>query len=131
MPILSKSLRAALLGAATLLPLAAPLAAETVKLTLLGVGDVYNFAENKGRGGFARILAYLLAETGTRAAAADQTLGARKAVNDSVRRADAEQGAVDLDAEAARMLELQQNYQAAAQVMSVAQEMFDTLINSL
>jgi flagellar hook-associated protein 1 FlgK len=84
-----------------------------------------------GRGGFARILADLQAETGTRAAAADQTLGARKAVNDTVRRADAEQGAVDLDAEAARMLELQQNYQAAAQVMSVAQEMFDTLINSL
>lgn len=84
-----------------------------------------------GRGGFARILADLQAETGTRAAAAEQTLGTRKAVNDSVRRADAEQGAVDLDAEAARMLELQQNYQAAAQVMSVAQEMFDTLINSL
>ncbi len=84
-----------------------------------------------GRGGFARILADLQAETGTRAAAADQTLGARKAVNDTIRRADAEQGAVDLDAEAARMLELQQNYQAAAQVMTVAQEMFDTLLNAL
>ena len=62
MPILAKSLRAALLGAATLLPLAAPLAAETVKLTLLGVGDVYNFAENKGRGGFARLNAVAKAE---------------------------------------------------------------------
>jgi len=28
------------------------------------------------------------------------------------------------------MLELQQNYQAAAQVMTVAQEMFDTLLQS-
>ena len=83
-----------------------------------------------GRGGFARILADLQAETGTRAAAAEQTLGARTAVNDSVRRADAEQGSVDLDAEAARMLELQQNYQAAAQIMTVAQEMFDTLLQS-
>ena len=84
-----------------------------------------------GRGGFARILSDLQSETGVRAAAAEQTLGARKAVNDTIRRADAEQGAVDLDAEAARMLELQQNYQAAAQVMTVAQEMFDTLLNSL
>ena len=84
-----------------------------------------------GRGGFARILSDLQSETGTRAAAAKQTLSARTAVNDTIRRADAEQGAVDLDAEAARMLELQQNYQAAAQIMVVAQEMFDTLINSL
>ena len=62
MPILSKTIRAALLGAATLLPLAAPLAAETVKLTLLGVGDVYNFAEKNGRGGFARLNAVAKSE---------------------------------------------------------------------
>ena len=40
----------------------APLAAETVKLTLLGVGDVYNFAEEDGRGGFARLNAVARAE---------------------------------------------------------------------
>jgi hypothetical protein len=32
-----------------------PAGAETVKLTLLGVGDVYNFEEEDGRGGFARL----------------------------------------------------------------------------
>jgi 5'-nucleotidase / UDP-sugar diphosphatase len=41
---------------------AAPLSAETVKLTLLGVGDVYNFAEEDGRGGFARLNAVAKAE---------------------------------------------------------------------
>ncbi len=41
---------------------AAPLSAETVKLTLLGVGDVYNFAEEDGRGGFARLNAVARAE---------------------------------------------------------------------
>ena len=41
---------------------AAPLGAETVKLTLLGVGDVYNFEEEDGRGGFARLNAVALAE---------------------------------------------------------------------
>lgn len=84
-----------------------------------------------GKGGFARLLSDLQSETGTRAAAADQKLSAVTAVNDTIRRADAEQGAVDLDREAARLLELQQNYQAAAQVLTVAKELFDTLINSV
>ncbi len=42
--------------------LAAPAEAETVKLTLLGVGDVYNFEEEDGRGGFARLNAVAKAE---------------------------------------------------------------------
>ncbi|MBL9056777.1 MAG: hypothetical protein JNJ84_10935, partial [Rhodobacteraceae bacterium] len=41
---------------------AAPLAAETVKITLLGVGDVYNFQDEDGRGGFARLNAVAKAE---------------------------------------------------------------------
>lgn len=49
-----------LLALSVLVP--APLAAETVKLTLLGVGDVYNFAEEDGRGGFARLNAVAKAE---------------------------------------------------------------------
>lgn len=42
--------------------MAAPAGAETVKLTLLGVGDVYNFEEEDGRGGFARLNAVAKAE---------------------------------------------------------------------
>ncbi|MFN4192674.1 MAG: bifunctional metallophosphatase/5'-nucleotidase [Tabrizicola sp.] len=42
--------------------LALPAGAETVKLTLLGVGDVYNFEEEDGRGGFARLNALAKAE---------------------------------------------------------------------
>jgi 5'-nucleotidase/UDP-sugar diphosphatase len=42
--------------------LAAPAGAETVKLTLLGVGDVYNFEEEDGRGGFARLNAVAKSE---------------------------------------------------------------------
>lgn len=55
LPFLSLSLFA--LAAA-----AGPLAAEPVKLTFLGVGDVYNFAEEDGRGGFARLNAVAKAE---------------------------------------------------------------------
>lgn len=37
-------------------------AADTIKLTFLGVGDVYNFTDHKGRGGFARLNAVAKAE---------------------------------------------------------------------
>ena len=43
----------------------------------------------------------------------------------------ADVGAVDLDAEAARLLELQQGYQASAQVLTIAQQLFDTILNSM
>ncbi len=36
--------------------------AETVKITILGVGDTYNFEEEDGRGGFARLNAVAKAE---------------------------------------------------------------------
>jgi 5'-nucleotidase / UDP-sugar diphosphatase len=42
--------------------LTTPAFAETVKLTILGVGDIYNFQEEKGRGGFARLNAIAKAE---------------------------------------------------------------------
>ena len=49
-----------LAGAVALAPGA--VGAKTVKLTLLGVGDVYNYAESNGRGGFARLNALAKAE---------------------------------------------------------------------
>lgn len=56
-------LAAMLLGASALGTLAmTPAVAETVKLTILGVGDVYNFADDGGRGGFARLNAVARAE---------------------------------------------------------------------
>ncbi len=53
------------LGAAVLgLSLTAPVirAAETVKITILGIGDIYNFADKRGRGGVARLNAVAKAE---------------------------------------------------------------------
>ncbi|MBI1218286.1 MAG: bifunctional metallophosphatase/5'-nucleotidase [Rhodobacteraceae bacterium] len=60
----ARTLAAALMGAAAVTGLAAPAvqAAETVKLTILGVGDLYNFDEGKVRGGFARLNALAKAE---------------------------------------------------------------------
>jgi 2',3'-cyclic-nucleotide 2'-phosphodiesterase (5'-nucleotidase family) len=56
-------LAAVLLGAAVLgASAAAPVRAEMVKLTILGVGDIYNFEGPKDRGGFARLNAVAKAE---------------------------------------------------------------------
>jgi 5'-nucleotidase / UDP-sugar diphosphatase len=44
------------------LGLVTPAIAETVRITLLGIGDIYNFAEEDGRGGFARLNAVARAE---------------------------------------------------------------------
>ncbi len=51
-----RSLAAALIGATALAGLSRPaLADEHVKLTIMGVGDLYNFDAGKVRGGFARL----------------------------------------------------------------------------
>ena len=55
---LAVALGAALIGAAAF----APVHAETVKLTILGVGDIYSFGGAKDRGGFARLNAVAKAE---------------------------------------------------------------------
>ena len=52
----------AALGAAALIGTAGQAYADTVKLTLLGVGDIYNFEGGKVRGGFARLNAVAKAE---------------------------------------------------------------------
>jgi len=63
MNTLNKRLSALLLGATAMMavPMTAAMA-DTIKLTFLGVGDVYNFADENGRGGFARLNAVAKAE---------------------------------------------------------------------
>ena len=58
----ARRIGALLLGGSMLLAAALPLAAEEIKLTILGVGDIYNFADHKGRGGVARLNAVAKAE---------------------------------------------------------------------
>ena len=51
-----------LIGALLGTVLALPAVADPVKITFLGVGDVYNFAGNGAQGGFARLNAVARAE---------------------------------------------------------------------
>ena len=50
---------------------------------------------------------------------------------ESAARAESELGGVDLDAEAAQLMQQQQAYQANAQVLSVARSLFDTLLQAI
>jgi len=61
--MIKKSLVNLLLGATILAGVGTiPAMAEDVKITILGVGDVYQFNDSKGRGGFARLNAVAKAE---------------------------------------------------------------------
>ncbi|MEO6012628.1 MAG: bifunctional UDP-sugar hydrolase/5'-nucleotidase [Devosia sp.] len=53
---------AAMLGISGMAAIAAPVLAEDVKITVLGVGDIYAFDGGKVRGGFARLNALAKAE---------------------------------------------------------------------
>jgi flagellar hook-associated protein 1 FlgK len=56
--------------------------------------------------------------------AADQSA----AVASDAKTAVAEKSGVNLDEEAARLIQFQQSYQAAARILQVAQSVFDTLL---
>lgn len=86
---------------------------------------------SQGSGGFAKILAELTSDIGAQTRAAVKKEEAVATVHDTLSRKLADFGAVDLDAEAAKLIELQQAYQASAQALSVERQLFDTLLNSL
>lgn len=83
------------------------------------------------KGGFAALYSDIMAGLGAKVAAADQRVVTATTQKESADRAEARLSAVDLDTEAARLLQQQQAYQASAQVLSVARQLFDTLINVL
>lgn len=80
-------------------------------------------------GGFSKILAELTTGIGAQVNATRNREDALSAGHETLTRKMAEVGSVDLDAEAARLIELQQAYQASAQALSIARQLFDTILN--
>lgn len=85
----------------------------------------------KGRGGFARILSDMTGGIGAQVSAARQRETTLQAGHETLSRKVAEASAVDLDTEAARLIELQQAYQASAQALTIARQLFDTILNAM
>lgn len=84
-----------------------------------------------GQGGFAKSLVEITSAVGAQVQAADARVAVTTSAHEAAETAYAVKSAVDLDAEAAQLVQLQQAYQASAQVLAMARELFDTLLKSL
>jgi len=89
-----------------------------------------SLSETNGKGGYSQIYSNLVTDTGFKSREAEQRLETTQAIHDVALDRKSEFSGVDLDTEAARLLEQQQAYQALAKVLSTAKELVDTLLRS-
>jgi len=80
-------------------------------------------------GGFSEIFAGIIAGVGASVRASDEALSGAEATKEAAVEAEAEFSGVNLDSEAAALIEFQQAYQASARILSTARELFQTLID--
>mgnify|MGYP001206817872 CR=1 FL=1 len=79
-------------------------------------------------GGFQRVFGTIVAELGESVRSGEITLASAEAARNAAEEAEAEFSGVNLDEEAAALLEFQQAYQASARILSTARELFQALI---
>lgn len=95
------------------------------------IGDMRLSDPDEGVGGFAVLYNRLLTDVAAKVTGAETREETATALKQGADRDVAKGAAVDLDVEAANLMTQQQAYQANAQVIQVARQLFDTLINSL
>jgi flagellar hook-associated protein 1 FlgK len=93
---------------------------------LMGLRDLALFDGSALTDGYAAAIS----QVGTRTQNASYSAGVSKTIAASVEADRTSVSGVNLDEEAAKLLQFQQSYQAAAKLMQVAQNVFDTLIKS-
>lgn len=108
----------------TVQPVAEPAMDNRNARALLGLGDL---ALVEGRS-FTDAWAQVLTDVGQRSRAAQGAAGLSAAMLSEARASLGAVSGVNLDEEAARLLQFQQSYQAAAKVIAAAQSVFDTLL---
>ena len=90
-----------------------------------------SFAESTGKGGYTERYNSLVTSAGYQMRASEQNLINAKVAHDIAVDRKSDFSGVDLDTEAANLLEQQQAYQALARVLSTAKELMDTLLRSM
>jgi len=95
---------------------------------LLSMSKLAELSEASGKGGYNQIYTDLVVDVGFNVRSSEQGLETSKIIYDAAVDRKSEFSGVDLDTEAARLLEQQQAYQALAKVLSTAKEMIDTLL---
>lgn len=93
--------------------------------------NLATFSESNGRGGYADAYNGLVSDAGFQLRASEQNLETAKIKHDVAVDRKSEFSGVDLDTEAAKLLEQQQAYQALARVLTTAKELLDTLLRSM
>ena len=81
--------------------------------------------------GFQKIFSTLVSGVGASVQSGDLSLEALSANRDAAMEAEASFSGVNLDSEAAALLEFQQAYQASARILQTARELFRTLIDTI
>jgi len=84
-----------------------------------------------GRGGFSEKFSTIILDVGAKVRASSIAASSSEAVRDAAMEIESEFSGVNLDTEAARLLEQQQAYQALARVLSTAKELLETLMQSI
>ena len=90
-----------------------------------------SFSDSTGKGGYSERYNGLVTSAGFELRSSEQSLINAKTAHDVAKDQKSAFSGVDLDTEAARLLEQQQAYQALARVLSTAKEMMDTLLRSM
>ena len=94
---------------------------------LMGLRDVKMFDESKLSDGYAG----LMAQIGTRTQSASYAAQLSNSIASNLEADRTAVSGVNLDEEAARLIQYQQAYQASAKVLQIAQNIFDNLIQSM
>ena len=84
-----------------------------------------------GSGGFQKVFSATVAKLGAVVQSGVIAADAANALRDASLEAESEFTGVNLDTEAANLIEQQQAYQASARVLSTARELFETLIQAV
>ena len=112
----------------------------TVAANLNGKGDASNIIAlmaleskdgGRGAGGFRERFGAIVTEVGAKTRATKVNASEALARRDAATEQDAEYSGVNLDTEAARLLEQQQAYQALARVLRTSTELMQTLLDAL
>ncbi|MEC8642330.1 MAG: flagellar basal body rod C-terminal domain-containing protein [Pseudomonadota bacterium] len=106
-----------------------------------GIGDNRNIEQllqlqsrdlmGTGSGGFQKVFSATVAKLGAVVQSGNIAADAAIALRDASLEAESEYTGVNLDTEAANLIEQQQAYQASARILATARELFDTLIQSV
>ena len=85
----------------------------------------------EGKGNFQNLFSDLVSSVGSSVQSTNLNLSSAEMIRDAAAGSASELSGVNMDEEAAQLIEYQQAYQASARVLQTARELFDALIDRI